>query len=148
MRKLSYLVLSSLMACALWVSTAQATIITVGSPLSAGFSAFPVGEGAGILINSELGESGADVYSPVDGAIVGWKVEGEGGPFSLRVMKPEGAGTFRATGSSEPRSLASPEVGSFSADIPVSAGGGIGLQPGPPTDLVAIAPVTGSAFAV
>jgi hypothetical protein len=147
MRKLSYLVLYSLMACALLVSTAQAKIVTVGSPLSAGFSAFPVGEGASILINSELGENGANVYSPVDGAIVGWKVEGEGGPFSLRVMKPEGAGTFRATSSSEPHSLASLEVGSFSADIPVSAGDGIGLQPGPSTDRVAIAPVTGSAFA-
>ena len=88
----------SLFAC----SSAQAAIVTVGSPLTANFLPGVAGEKGILGINPELGEPGAHVSSPVDGAVIGWKVLGEGGPLELRVVRPEGAGTFLAGAASAP----------------------------------------------
>ncbi len=118
------IVLASLLGC----SSAQAAIVTVGSPLTSSFLPATVGEKGILGINSQLGEPGAHVSSPVDGAVIGWKVLGQGGPFELRVVRPEAAGTFLAGAASAPQTLGSYGVGSFAADLPIEAGELVGIQ--------------------
>lgn len=117
-------VFASLLGC----SSAQAAIVTVGSPLTASFLPATVGENGILGINSQLGEPGAHVSSPVDGAVIGWKVLGQGGPFELRVVRPEAAGTFLAGAAGAPQTLGSYGVGSFAADLPIEAGELVGIQ--------------------
>ena len=77
-------------------SAAQAANITVGSPLTGAFTAESIGI-TGTLFNSSLAEPGANTASPVNGAIVRWRVQGaKGGPFSLRVLHPNGTGAYTA----------------------------------------------------
>jgi IPT/TIG domain/PASTA domain len=123
-RVLLPIVIASLLGC----SSAQAAIVTVGSPLTASFLPATVGEKGILGINSELGEPGAHVSSPVDGAVIGWKLLGQGGPFELRVVRPEAAGTFLAGASGAPETLGSYGVGSFATDLPIEAGELVGIQ--------------------
>jgi len=117
-------VLASLLAC----SSAQAATVTIGSPLTASFESATVGA-LGILgVNSVLGEPGAHAASPVDGAVIGWKLLGEGGPFELRVVRPEAAGTFLFGTASAPRVLGPFGLGTFTTDLPIKAGEVVGLQ--------------------
>ena len=45
------------------------------------------------LFNTALPEKGANLTSPVDGAIVRWRMQdAEGGPFRLRILRPNGSG--------------------------------------------------------
>jgi hypothetical protein len=117
-------VFASLLGC----SSAQAATVTVGSPLTASFESATVGP-LGILgVNSELGEPGAHAASPVDGAVIGWKLLGEGGPFELRVVRPESAGTFLFGAAGAPQTLGSFRLGTFTTDLPIKAGEVVGLQ--------------------
>ena len=109
-------------------SSAQAAIVTVGSPLSASFAPGTVGAGGIVGINSALGEPGAHVTSPVDGAVIGWKVLGEGGPFELRVLRPEAAGTFLAVAAGAPETLGTYGLGNFTTDLPIKAGEIVAIQ--------------------
>jgi hypothetical protein len=124
LRVLLPILIASLLGC----SSAQAAIVTVGSPLTANFLPGVAGEKGILGINPELGEPGTHVSSPVDGAVVGWKVLGEGGPFELRVVRPEGAGTFLAGAASAPQTLSSYGVGSFATDLPIEAGELVGIR--------------------
>jgi hypothetical protein len=129
---------------------AQAATVTVGSPLTASF--LPVAFNApGLLaINSALGEPGAHVTSPVDGAVIGWKVLGEGGPFELRLVRPEGAGTFLAGAESAPQTLGIYGLGNFTTDLPIKAGEVVGIQATNSTDRIGSTEghSPGSAFAL
>jgi hypothetical protein len=124
LRLLLAVVISSLLGC----SSAQAAIVTVGSPLTASFTPAAVGPEGILGINSALGEPGAHVASPVDGAVIGWKVLGQGGPFELRVVRPEAAGTFLAGAAGAPQTLVSYGLGSFATDLPIKAGELVGIQ--------------------
>jgi hypothetical protein len=117
-----------LIALLLGCSSAQAATVTVGSPLTASFLPGTVGEKGIMGINSELGEPGAHVASPVDGAVIGWKLLGGGGPFELRVVRPEVAGTFLAGAASAPQTLGAYGVASFVTDLPIAAGELVGIQ--------------------
>jgi hypothetical protein len=117
-------VIASLLGC----SAAGAATVTVGSPLTASFSEAAVGTGGIIGINSTLGEPGAHATSPVDGAIIGWKLLGLGGPFELRVLRPEGAGTFLAGAAAAPETLGTYGVGNFTTDLPIKAGELVGIE--------------------
>ena len=132
LRALLLVVVASLLAC----SSAQAATVTVGSPLTASF--VPVAfDATGLLaINSALGEPGAHVTSPVDGAVIGWKLLGEGGPFELRVMRPEAAGTFLAGAASAPQTIGSYGLGTFTTDLPIKAGEIVGVQATNKTDRI------------
>jgi hypothetical protein len=79
-------------------------------------------------INSALGEPGAHATSPVDGAVIGWKVLGEGGPFELRVLRPEAAGTFLAVAGSAPETLGTYGLGTFTTDLPIKVGEIVAIQ--------------------
>src|ERR1700709_2897196 len=83
--------------------TAGATTVTVGSVLPPTFPSTPF-EGVRSQFNTTLPETGASVASPVNGEIVRWKVVGAvGGPFTLRVLHPNGAGAPSGTGLRHPR---------------------------------------------
>src|SRR5437868_1277382 len=65
-------------------SAAQASVISVGSVLPEGATSEPF-KRVQTLFNTALPESGATLASPVNGAIVRWRVQGAvGGPFFLR----------------------------------------------------------------
>ena len=80
---------------------AGATTVTVGSVMPPTFTSSPF-EGVRTQFNTTLPEGGANLTSPVNGAIVRWKVQGAvGGPFTLRVLHPNGVGAYTATASSQ-----------------------------------------------
>jgi hypothetical protein len=114
----------ALFAC----TSAPAAIVTVGSPLTASFEPGTVGAPGIVGINSALGEPGAHATSPVDGAVIGWKVLGEGGPFELRVLRPEAAGTFLAVAASAPETLGTYGLGTFMTDLPIKVGEIVAIQ--------------------
>jgi len=120
------------------VSAAQARTITVGSVLPPGATGKPF-EGVQTLFNTALPEKGANLVSPVDGAIVRWQTqELKGGPFALRVLRPTGSGGYTAAGASTPVIPAAPGLQTFSANIPIKAGDLIGIDPTNPTDEIGV----------
>jgi hypothetical protein len=121
---LPLIVVASLLGC----SSAQAATVTVGSPLTATFEPGNIGTMGILGITSVLGEPGAHAASPVDGAVIGWKLLGEGGPFELRVVRPEEAGTFRFGAISAPQTIASYGLATFTTDLPIKAGEVVGIQ--------------------
>ena len=79
---------------------AQASVLSIGSVLPEGATSEPF-KRVQTLFNTALPESGATLASPVDGAIVRWRVQGaKGGPFSSRVLHPDGKGGYEATATS------------------------------------------------
>jgi hypothetical protein len=50
-----------------------------------------------------LGDTGAQLTSPVVGEVVRWRIAGNyGGTFKLRVLRPAGGGQFRGAETSDP----------------------------------------------
>lgn len=126
---------------------AGATTITVGSVLPPGSAPEEVKE-VGTLFNTALPEKGANLSSPVNGLVVRWRVQGAvGGPFTLRVLRPNGSGAYTAVGSSAPATPANESVQTFPANIPVKAGDLIGIDPTNPTDKIGVATIAGGGFA-
>jgi hypothetical protein len=134
--------------CALLGATsAQASTITVGSVLPPGFTSQPFGAQQ-TLLNTALPEKGANLVSPVNGAIVRWRVQGaKGGPFALRVFHPNGTGAYTATGTSGAVTPVDPGLQTFTTSLPVKAGDLIGIDPTNPTDEIGVAEVPGASYA-
>ena len=135
-------------ACALLAATAQASTITVGSVLPQGSKATSF-ESVRTFFNTALPEKGANLTSPVTGAIVRWRMQdAEGGPFALRVLRPNGTGGYMAAGTSNP---VTPAAGgglqTFTANLPIQAGDLIGVDPTNAADKIGIAPeVPGASY--
>jgi len=111
-------VAATLVVCA----SAQAGIVTVGSLSTAPSTPATIGSPA-TLLNSSLGEVGADVTSPVTGTIIRWHATGfAGGPFRLRVLSPLGGQNFLGSGTSGPSVPLGPGTETFSASLPINAG--------------------------
>jgi hypothetical protein len=128
-------------------TAAQASTITVGSVLPPGFISEPFKEKQTFL-NTALPEKGANLLSPVSGAIVRWRVQGaKGGPFFLRVLHPNGTGAYAASGTSGPATPTDPGLQTFTANLPVKAGDLIGIDPTNVTDEIGIVDVPGASFA-
>src|SRR5664279_6195828 len=66
-------------------ASASAAPITVGSPLSAAFTAEPINNAKLTAFNSALPEPGAKVISPVSGVVLRWRVLDTKGPHALRI---------------------------------------------------------------
>ena len=95
---LSFALLSALFLPA----AAAAEIITVGSPMEGIFAPSRITV-AGTYLNLAVADPEALLTSPVDGAVVGFRVaSGEGGPYVVRVLRPDGANTFTAIASGTP----------------------------------------------
>jgi hypothetical protein len=134
-------------ACTMLAATAaQASTITVGSVLPPGFSPKPFGEKQ-TLLNTALPEKGANLVSPVNGAIVRWRMQGaKGGPFFLRVLHPTGSGAFTATGTGTAVTPTDAGLQTFTANLKVRSGDLIGIDPTNASDEIGVAEVAGASF--
>jgi hypothetical protein len=122
-----------LAAVAAWAlvgaASAQAAIVTVGSPLTGAFSSVGFIGSDATLANFALPEPGANVTSPVTGTIIRWRItQASGGPFRLRVLTPGGGTTYTGAGTSPPGTPTSTATQTFTANLPISAGQVIGLD--------------------
>ncbi len=137
-------------AVSAWVllaaGAAQASTITVGSVLPPGSSPAPFGQ-VQTLFNSALPEKGANLVSPASGAIVRWRIQGaEGGPFHLRVLRPNGSGAYAAVGTSNPATPSDTGVQTFTANLPIHAGDLIGVDPTNGSDKIGVVEVPGASY--
>lgn len=128
-------------ACAVMLfaaTAAQARTITVGSVLPPGATGKPF-ENVQTLFNTALPEKGANLVSPVDGAIVRWQAqELKGGPFVLRVLRPNGSGAYSAVGTSGAVTPSGPGLQTFTANIAVKSGDLIGIDPSNASDEIGV----------
>ena len=130
----------------LGASAAQASTITIGSVLPPGSTPTEFGQ-VQTFFNTALPEKGANLVSPVNGAIVRWRVQGaEGGPFFLRVLRPNGSGGYGAMGTSSPATPSGAGLQTFSTNLPIRAGDLIGVDPSNPTDKIGVADVAGASY--
>lgn len=128
--------------------TAGATTVTVGSVLPPTFASTPF-EGVRSEFNTTLPETGANLASPVNGAIVRWKVQGAiGGPFTLRVLHPNGSGAYTASGSSQPAKPIGTGIETFATQLPIRAGDLIGIDSSNPTDEIGVATTSGAGYGI
>jgi IPT/TIG domain/PASTA domain len=134
-------------AVALFAATgAQATTVTVGSVLPPGAVPKPF-ETVQTFFNTALPEKGANLVSPVNGVIVRWRVqEAKGGPFRLRVLRPNGSGGYTAAGTSGPATPAGTGLQTFTANIPIRAGDLIGVDPSNASDEIGVSEVAGANY--
>jgi len=138
-RRTSLGVVAMISAIALFAAgAAQARTVTVGSVLPPGATGKPF-EAVQTLFNAALPEKGANLVSPVDGAIVRWQAqELKGGPFQLRVLRPNGSGAYTAVGTSGAVTPSGPGLQTFTANILVKAGDLIGVDPTAATDEIGV----------
>ncbi len=128
-------------------SAAQASVLSVGSVLPEGATSEPF-KRVQTLFNTALPESGATLASPVNGAIVRWRVQGaKGGPFFLRVLHPDGKGSYEATATSQGATPGGTGLETFSTNLKVQAGDLIGIDPSHDTDEIGFTTVAGASYA-
>lgn len=128
-------------------TAAQASVISVGSVLPKEFAPQPF-ERVQTLFNTALPEPGANLASPVTGAIVRWRVQGaKGGPFYLRVLHPNGKGAYEAAGKSQGETPVDAGLQTFQTNLKIQAGDLIGIDPTNDTDEIGVATVAGAAYA-
>jgi hypothetical protein len=126
---------------------AQASTVTVGSVLPTTFTPEKFNQ-VQTLFNTALPETGANLVSPVSGAIVRWRIQGaKGGPFFLRVLHPNGKGAYAAHGTSGGATPTDAGLQTFTANISVEAGDLIGIDPTSAADEIGVATVAGASFA-
>jgi hypothetical protein len=127
MRRIKFVV-AGLMAFAAIAGSASAAPVTVGSQLTEAFSSGTT-LNAGTTINFALAAPGANATSPVTGTVVSWHLLGsEGGPFTLRILRPAGGTSYTGVGSSNPVVAAAPTLQTFPTALPIRAGDAIGLD--------------------
>lgn len=133
--------------CALFASAAQASVISIGSvlpkePTPTKFDRVQT------LFNTALPEPGATLSSPVNGAIVRWRIQGaKGGPFYLRVLHPNGKGGYEAAGASQGASPTDEGLQTFNTNLKVRAGDLIGVDPTSGEDMIGVVDVSGASYA-
>jgi len=147
--RIGFLALAVAAAWALVAAVAaQATTVTVGSVMPPTFTSSPF-EGVRTQFNTTLPETGANLASPVNGAIVRWKVAGAiGGPFTLRVLHPNGAGAFTATASSQAVTPNGSGIETFSTQLPIRSGDLIAIDSSNSTDQIGVATVAGAGYGI
>jgi hypothetical protein len=112
---------------ALASTAAQASTVTIGSPLTGAY--FSSSLGVVTVTNTALPEPGAHVTSPVTGTIVRWRIMlAFGGPFKLRVLTPGSATAYTGGAASAPQSPVGPGIETFTTSLPIQAGQTIGLD--------------------
>jgi hypothetical protein len=128
-------------------TSAQAATIRIGSVLPEKFTAKEFTR-VQTLFNTGLPQAGTNLSSPVDGAIVSWRIQGaSGGPFYLRVLHPNGKGAYEAAGTSLPAIPTGEGLQTFSTNLKIKAGDLIGIDPTNATDKIGVAETTGASYA-
>lgn len=147
MRRLTMVVAAVTAACLAFAGSAQASVISIGSVLPEKFESTKF-ERVQTLFNTALPEAGSTLASPVTGAIVRWRIQGgEGGPFYLRVLRPNGKGAYEAAGKSGPETPTNPGLQTFQTNLKVQAGDLIGIDPTSGEDKIGVAEISGAGFA-
>jgi hypothetical protein len=134
--RLGVALLASGAAALLTAGSAQAANVTVGSPLTATFSNAICGSPCTIA-HMTLTETGAMVSSPVEGAVIRWRLLKGSNTFKykLRVLAPAGGTSFTGVGTSAAVTPASANLETFETALPIKTGQTVGL------DLEAGAPI-------
>ncbi len=144
--RLGFLAIAAVSASALLATGAQASTITVGSVLPPGSTPTEFKQ-VETFFNTALPEKGANLTSPVSGAIVRWRIQdAEGGPFFLRVLRPNGTGGYMAAGTSNPATPSGSGLQTFTANLPVQAGDLIGIDPTNASDKIGVAVMSGASY--
>jgi hypothetical protein len=134
-------------ALALTAASAQAAVISIGSVLPKKFTATKF-DRVQTLFNTGLPQAGANLASPVDGAVVRWRIQGaSGGPFYLRVLHPNGKGAYEAAGTSLPATPLDEGLQTFSTNLKVKAGDLVGIDPTSAEDKIGVADTSGASYA-
>jgi hypothetical protein len=106
-------------------------------------------EGVRTQFNTTLPESGANLASPVNGAIVRWKMQGAvGGPFTLRVLHPNGTGAFTAVSASQSVKPSGAGIETFQTQLPIRSGDLIAVDSSNATDEIGVADVSGAGYGI
>lgn len=146
-RRLAMVIAVVAVVCLAFAGAAQAAIISVGSVLPEKFTATEFGRPQ-TFFNTALPESGATLTSPVNGAIVKWRMQGaKGGPFYLRVLHPNGKGAYEAAGTSLGATPVSEGLEEFATNLKIQAGDLIGVDPSNASDKIGVADVSGASYA-
>jgi len=146
-RRLTMLIAAVAAVCTAFAGSAQASVITVGSVLPEKFESAKF-ERVQTLFNTALPEAGSTLASPATGAIVRWRIQGaEGGPFYLRVLRPNGKGAYEAVGKSGPETPPSQALQTFQTNLKIQAGDLIGIDPTSGEDKIGVAEVSGAGYA-
>lgn len=131
------IILVVIAAAVMQCASAQAATVTIGSPLTANFSASQAFTNVpASWANIELPEAGAQPASPVSGTVVRWRVKGafQGGPFSLQILRPSGGGAYTSVATSAPQTPSGESTQEFMTDLPIQTGDLIGLRTSNGTD--------------
>jgi hypothetical protein len=135
------------MMCAfalLGAAAAQASTISIGSVLPTTFKSVPFGQ-TETQFNTALPEKGANLTSPVTGAVVRWRIQGaKGGPFFLRVLRPTGSGAYTAVGTSAAATPTNAGLQTFTTNLPIHSGDLIAIDSSNPSDEIGMAEVAGA----
>jgi IPT/TIG domain-containing protein/PASTA domain-containing protein len=146
--RLGFIAVVASVGALLTATGAQASTITVGSVLPPESTATEFGA-VETFFNTALPEKGANLTSPVSGAIVRWRVQGaEGGPFYLRVLRPNGSGGYMASGTSNAATPSGSGLQTFTANLPVQAGDLIGVDPTNVSDKIGVVAAAGASYGV
>ena len=144
--RLGFIAVVASMGALLAATGAQASTVTVGSVLPPGAEPTEF-KSVETFFNTALPEKGANLTSPVSGAIVRWRMQNPvGGPFFLRVLRPNGSGGYMAAGTSNPVTPSGAGLQTFTANLPVQAGDLIGVDPTNVTDKIDVAKAPGASF--
>ena len=131
---------------ALLAGSAQANTVTVGSVLPPGAVSEPVDE-VQTFLNTALPEKGASLASPVSGTVVHWRLVGaKGGPFYLRVLRPNGLGAYTAVGASTGVIPNTTGLETFNTNLAIKAGDLLAVDPTNKTDELGFAAAPGASF--
>jgi hypothetical protein len=147
-RRFAGIATTALAAALLAAPGAQATTVTVGSPLTLNFSPTSFGDVASI-INTTLGEPGTMTAAPANGTITSWQVlDAIGGPLKLRVVHQPSSGLYTGAGSTTSGPITGTGVLTFTANLPINKGDLIGIDPTAGSDTIGgdFAGGSGSAF--
>jgi IPT/TIG domain/PASTA domain len=122
-------IVTAIAAMLLGAASAQASRITIGSPMDGTFAPSTCDEPCTVVTVGST-DPEAVVTSPVNGAIVAWRLEGgsPGYQYSLRVVTPGEPGIFTGAGTSAAVAPVGAGLETFSTDLPVKAGQEIGID--------------------
>jgi hypothetical protein len=134
------------------VSNADAATEIIGSPLTSNFTATAMGGGGDVTWAQDAlafpGVPGTTTQARSDGTIISWKARLQGGPFTLRIIRPTGSG-YVGVGTSAaytPASFAASAA--IPTSLPIRNGEMIGIQTttGNGYDAVGLADLGAGAF--
>ena len=133
-------------ATALMAGEAQASTITVGSVFPPGSTATEFGQ-VRTFFNTALPEKGANLTSPVTGAIVRWRMQdADGGPVLPARAPAQRHRRLHGSGHQQPGDALERRAQTFTANLTVQAGDLIGIDPPALADKIGVAEVAGASY--